>query len=247
MTEKRRGSIIPRTSRKLSESNIYHIVIKGNNSQVLFFDSKDYLFFLKEIKKAVDEYDCKILAYCVMSNHIHLLMKFKEHNTMSNVFKSFGASFVPKYNYKHKRTGPLFNGRFYSSAVNDDAYLFMVLRYIHNNPVSANICNAPSEYQWSSYNDYFSNSEGKISDTDFIESMISNDEFLSLHKNTAKNEINDFIIKSLCDGVDDEELIDFYGKFSNETEITDIVDAMKRGKISNRRMERILKIPKKYI
>ena len=163
------------------------------------------------------------------------------------MFKSFGASFVPKYNYRHNRTGPLFNGRYYSSAVNDDEYLFMVTRYIHNNPVKARICQLPDEYQWSSYNDYYSNANDKIAYTDFIESIISKEEFLELHKQSSENDINDFVIKSLCDGVSDLELVEFFDRAVASKDIISVVDALKKGNISKRKMERLLKVPKKYI
>ena len=121
---------MPRPIRLLSEANVYHIVLKGINSEQIFYDDNDYITFLKVLKKSCDDYDVQVLAYCLMNNHIHLLLKFSENN-IPQVFKSIGASFVLRYNNKYMRTGSLFNGRYYSKAVNTDEYLLTVLKYIH--------------------------------------------------------------------------------------------------------------------
>ncbi len=139
---------MPRHKRLLSEANIYHIVLKGINSQQLFFDDSDYQCFLRLFNNCSKAYNAKIIAYCIMNNHIHLLIKF-DSSDFSALFKSFGASFVPWYNQRYNRSGPLFNGRFYSKPVNDDAYLCAVVKYIHYNPVKAGICSSLSEYKWS--------------------------------------------------------------------------------------------------
>ncbi len=168
-----------RHSRFLSNENIYHIVLKGINGNTLFFDDKDFSSFIMHFKEACVDYDIKIIAFCLMSNHVHFILKFSDNN-MADMFKSFGAKYVPKYNAYHSRTGPLFNGRYYSSPINDDEYLFAALRYIHYNPVSAGICDSPGEYRWSSYNEYITHS-GEITDRDYLESIINDDEFGMIH------------------------------------------------------------------
>ena len=71
---------MPRPIRLLSEANVYHIVLKGINSEQIFYDDNDYITFLKVLKKSCDDYDVQVLAYCLMNNHIHLLLKFSENN-----------------------------------------------------------------------------------------------------------------------------------------------------------------------
>ena len=106
--------------RILSDANVYHIVLKGINSEQIFFDEDDYLSFMNVLKVSCSNYNALLYAFCIMNNHVHLLIKFNENN-MPQMFKSFGASFVFRYNKKYNRSGSLFNGRYFSKAINDDA------------------------------------------------------------------------------------------------------------------------------
>lgn len=166
---------MPRQARKKSESGIYHVMLRGINKQQIFEDDEDcekFMLILQECK-AISEF--KLLAYCLMGNHIHLLIK-PQKETLETVFKRIGGRFVYWYNVKYKRTGHLFQDRFKSEPVEDDAYLLTVLRYIHQNPVKAQICKRPQDYKYSSYAEYAGGS--KLTDTDFIYEIISKEEFL---------------------------------------------------------------------
>ena len=198
---------MPRHTRILSENKIYHIVLKGINSNDIFLSDNDYKLFLKYFKEACVDYNVEIIAYCLMSNHVHFILKFSNEH-MAEMFKSFGAKYVPKYNYIHSKTGPLFNGRYYSSPINDDEYLFAVLRYIHYNPVSAGISREPGDYSRSSYNDYIYHNNS-ITDISFIESLLSDSEFEALH--IVDDNILDefFIMNSKVNGIKQKEIVDF--------------------------------------
>ena len=157
---------IARTMRILSDANVYHIVLKGINSEQIFFDEDDYLSFMNVLKVSCSNYNALLYAFCIMNNHVHLLIKFNENN-MPQMFKSFGASFVFRYNKKYNRSGSLFNGRYFSKAINDDAYLLTVLKYIHFNPVTAKLCAKPGDWKWSSFTEYVYNNNIYVH-TDFI-------------------------------------------------------------------------------
>ena len=161
---------MPRTSRKKSESGIYHIMLRGINRQKVFMDEDDYEKFLQIIKdcKAISGF--KLMAYCLMGNHLHLLMK-EEKEELSQIFKRIGVRYVLWFNNKYGRAGHLFQDRFKSEPVDDDGYFLTVLRYIHQNPVKAGLCKNVSEYRWSSYNDYLRGTG--IADTEFALSMFS--------------------------------------------------------------------------
>lgn len=105
---------------------------------------------LKECK-LVSKY--RIFAYCIMSNHVHLLLKIKKEE-LEQIFRRIGARYVYWYNKKYDRCGHLFHDRFKSEAVEDDAYILTVLRYIIQNPQKAGITDGPEEYEWSSHKDY---------------------------------------------------------------------------------------------
>lgn len=140
---------MPREARLKSESGIYHIMLRGINRQVIFEDEEDcekYLQCLKECKAASG---FVLYAYCLMGNHIHLLMK-EVKEPLGLIFKRIGSRYVFWYNWKYKRSGHLFQDRFKSEPINDDRQFIAVLRYIYQNPVKAKICERPEEYRWSS-------------------------------------------------------------------------------------------------
>lgn len=234
---------MPRTVRRLSENNLYHIVLKGNNSDTLFFSESDYAFFLKEFKRACADYKAEIVAYCLMRNHVHLLIKFAESDSMSLVFKSFGASYCYKYNKKYKRTGRLFNSRYYSKPVNDDEYLFAVLKYIHYNPVNSNICKEPKDYKWSSYIEYQDNCSG-YADKQFIENIMTKNEFDMLHICNENDFIWFFVISNSIEKADDNRIKDFYNELMKNNSLEEAISIMRNAGISTFKMEKVLKIPR---
>ena len=140
---------MPRLPRQKSESGIYHIMLRGINQQTIFEDEEDYLKFIETLKeyKAVSGY--KVFAYCLMSNHIHILIKVEKED-LDLIMKRIGGSYVYWYNWKYYRKGHLFQDRFKSEVVEDDAYFLTVLRYIHQNPVKAGIIKNIDQYKYSS-------------------------------------------------------------------------------------------------
>ena len=127
---------MPRASRVKSESGIYHIMLRGINQQVIFEQSEDYEKFTEMLNKykAISGY--KVFAYCLMSNHIHLVIK-EEKESIDQIIKRIAGSYVYWYNWKYYRKGHLFQDRFRSEPIEDEKYLLTVIRYIHRNPVSA--------------------------------------------------------------------------------------------------------------
>jgi REP element-mobilizing transposase RayT len=144
---------MPRAARRKSETGIYHIMLRGVNKQDLFEDDTDRLEFLDTLFRYKQTSDIELYAYCLMSNHVHLLLKEKGQNTSTYV-KQISSGYVYYFNSKYARTGHLFQERYKSEPVEDDDYFLIVLRYIHQNPVQANIVSSVEEYKWSSYKDY---------------------------------------------------------------------------------------------
>ena len=127
---------MPRQARRKSESGIYHILLRGINRQQIFEDIEDFEKFLEVLKdcKAISDY--KLFAYCLMSNHVHLLIK-EEKEPIEQIMKRIATRFVYWYNIKYQRVGHLFQDRFKSEPVENDAYFMTVIRYIHQNPLKA--------------------------------------------------------------------------------------------------------------
>jgi len=170
--------IMPRLPRVMSKTGIYHIMIRGINQQTIFQDIEDNEKFLDILNASKDASSFKLYGYCLMGNHVHLLIKTMDDD-LGLIFKRIGARYVYWYNLKYKRSGHLFQDRFRSEPVCDDKYFLTVLRYIHRNPINASLCKMPDKYEWSSYKEYIGDAcNTNIVDTDFVYSMIGIDELI---------------------------------------------------------------------
>ena len=169
---------MPRQARKKSESGIYHIMLRGINQQQIYEDAEDYQKFIEILKGCQVLSGFKLYAYCLMGNHVHILLKPQEE-TLEQVLKRIGGRYVYWYNTKYCRTGHLFQDRFKSEPVEDNTYFLTVLRYIHQNPIKAGICKKTSDYLYSSYNEYIDRN-GPL-DYDFVYRLISEEEFEAYH------------------------------------------------------------------
>ena len=162
-----------RTSRKKSVSGVYHVVARGVNRQNIFEYPEDREKYLEILHSVKEISGFKLYGYCLMDNHIHLLIG-EGAESIAVVFKRLGARYVVWFNHKYERTGPLFQGRYHSEIIDDDTYLLSALRYIHQNPVKAGICAGPEGFRWSSYSDYPGKGQG-ITDTAFVLNLFSPD------------------------------------------------------------------------
>lgn len=152
-----------RGRRRISGTNVYHIVSRGNNQENIFLDEKDKIHFLGLMKNDSDKLGVKIYAYCIMTNHTHILLK-SALKTTSLFMQEVNSKYACYYNCKYDKSGHAFQGRFYSSPVETESYLFSCVRYIHNNPVKASIANKIEEYRFSSVREHclIWNPQGKI-------------------------------------------------------------------------------------
>ena len=144
---------MPRVARIKSSTGIYHIITRGINQQNIFSCDDDYERFLNTLSRYCRKSSCEIYAYCLMDNHIHLLLK-EGQEPLATTMKRIGTSYVYYYNWQYNRKGHLFQDRFKSEPVEDDAYFLTVLRYIHLNPIKAGIADDPASYPYSSYSEY---------------------------------------------------------------------------------------------
>ena len=140
---------MPRNKRKLSETGIYHIVIRGINKQLIFEEDEDFNQFLHILSEVKEIADFKLFAYCLLGNHIHLLIR-EGKEPLAQVFKRIGARYVFWFNWKYERNGHLFQDRFLSEPVESDEYFATVLAYIYQNPINAGLSKRTEGYQWSS-------------------------------------------------------------------------------------------------
>ncbi len=128
-----------------------HVVQRGNNRKPCFVRRRDYSIYLAALLDSATRYHVDIHAYVLMTNHVHLLVTPRDNIGVSRMMQQMGRRYVRMFNNAHKRTGTLWEGRFHSSIIDTDRYLFACYRYIEHNPVRAGMVSAPGDYLWSSF------------------------------------------------------------------------------------------------
>ena len=156
---------MPRKARKKSATDIYHVMLRAVNRQQIFYEEEDYQMFLEFLARYKSICGYQLYAYCLMGNHVHLLIKTGE-KPLEQIMKRINTAFVYWYNLKYTRNGHLFQDRYRSEAVETEAYFLTVLRYILRNPVKAGLSRSPEEYRYSSGREYILSEKG-ITDTTF--------------------------------------------------------------------------------
>ena len=138
-----------RKIRKISQTGYYHVMSRGNNKQIIFRDEKDRLKYLSCIKDALKKHDVKLICYCLMTNHTHLVI-YDEDNQLSLFMLTLNSKYASYFNKKYNRVGYLFQDRFKSECIVDERQLLAAYRYVLNNPYKAGLCK-PWDYKWNSY------------------------------------------------------------------------------------------------
>lgn len=154
-----------------------HVILRGNNRNIIFVADEDYHFFIECLQKASEQHGCAIHAYVLMTNHVHLLLTPEHEDSIGKALQSIGRRYVQYFNFTQKRTGTLWEGRYKATLIDSERYLLTCYRYIELNPVRANMVAHPSDYPWSSY---LCHAEGKndklISDHELYGALGKNDE-----------------------------------------------------------------------
>ena len=160
----KQGDEMPRYPRKRSLTGVYHVMLKGIDGRDIFLDEEDKLKFIQNTIKARKKGIFELYAYCLMDNHVHLLIK--ESEEIGTSIKRITVGYVQWHNNKYARTGHLFQNRFLSEPVETESYLLTVIKYIHQNPLKAGIVTQLADYKWSSYLQYLNAYKGITSNID---------------------------------------------------------------------------------
>lgn len=153
---------------------IYHIVTRGNRRSNIFEDNEDRMVYFYKLKESLEKYSGEIYCYCLMSNHVHMIIKTGDI-TISKIMKKLNELYARYFNMKYNLSGHLFQGRYYWELVEDDKYLLEVTRYIHLNPVRANMVKKPEEYAWSSYRMFIGKDSENLINSEKILSYFNSD------------------------------------------------------------------------
>ncbi len=142
---------MPRRARLILPQVPLHIIQRGNNRSVCFYAEEDFLFYLDGLAHALKESGCLLHAYCLMTNHVHLLLTASTVDGPGTMMKILGQRYVQYVNRTYRRSGTLWEGRFRSCLLQEEEYLLACHRYIELNPVRAAMVEHPGMYRWSSY------------------------------------------------------------------------------------------------
>lgn len=129
---------------------IYHVILRGNDRQDIFSDDKDRYRFYEILQKSCERFRHRIHAFCLMTNHVHLAVQVGEI-PLSRIMQNVSLRYTQWFNWRHKKSGHVFQGRYKAVMVDADAYLLELAAYIHLNPVRARITDRPEKHRWSSH------------------------------------------------------------------------------------------------
>ena len=222
---------MPRQARKRAESGIYHVMLRGIDRQMIFEDSEDCLYFIDILQQCREECGFKLYAYCLMGNHVHILLKVEEES-IETIFKRIGGRYVYYYNVKYRRVGHLFQDRFKSEPVENDTYLLTVLRYIHQNPIKAKLCTKIGEYPYSSYAEYLH--ESNMIDTEFVLRILPHKEYIRFNNEPSTDKCLE-IVTTERRGVTDQQAQAIIEKYAHCRTIVEFQS------LDERRKERYIK------
>lgn len=184
---------------------VYHLIQRGNNREFIFKEMEDKEYLLDLIKEYREIMGFELYGYVIMGNHYHLAIRISEA-PLKDIMHRINNKFSRYYNQKHKRSGHVFENRYKGILVIDDRYLLSLVRYIHQNPVSANICEKVGNYIWSSDRYYRTNNQEDIVDIDFILNMFSE------NRTDAIIAYKDFMDENKKEDISAFEQVDVIGK-----------------------------------
>lgn len=166
-----------RKPREKATTGTYHIVIRGLDHRLMFESDRDYKKYIEILEQYKNECKFKLFAYCLMNNHVHLVLQVADVK-LETIFRKINTHYSVWFNMKYQRVGHLLQGRYYSEPIEDMDYLIAAIRYVHANPFKAGLEARPGlNYPWSSIREYQTN-YSIITDIDLILSMVSKENLL---------------------------------------------------------------------
>ena len=189
---------MPRIPREYIETNFFHIMTQGINKKYIFDNPVDIKYYIDIMYKLAEEHNIKLIAYCVMSNHTHVLLEVKDIKDLSKYMQRINMRYGRYYNKKYNRVGYVFRDRYKAEGIYSEKHLYSCIKYIYDNPVKAGICDYAKDYPYSNYKENPSAEE--------------NNTFIDIEEDQEKR----------CKNVIEEVLL------KNEIELTDIKKDVKK-------------------
>ena len=219
---------MPRYPRNYLDTSFFHVMSQGINKSYIFEDEIDIKFYIKNMYEIKDNYSVKIIAYCIMNNHTHVLIETKTTENLSKYMHCLNTRYGLYYNKKHKRIGYVFRDRYKAEGIYSEEQLYNCIKYIYDNPVKAGVCNKAEEYEFSNYK--------KINFTNTREYS-----FIDIEED--KRVVCNKLVKEFLK-VKELKLEELKG---NKTELGELVKILKKHNISFRIISNIIKINREKI
>lgn len=195
---------MPRPKRYHIPGSSYHVMLRGNDGQDIFFSDRDRCKMCLLLQEGIERYGHRIHAFCFMNNHIHLLIQVGAV-PLSKIMQNIAFRYSQNINLRNDRVGHLFQGRFKAILIEENVYFKRLIRYIHRNPVRANLIKDPKDYFWSSHNAYLGQNEIAWLTIDYALSTFDN------IKEIARERYISYILKE----ENKEELLELRKKFKD--------------------------------
>jgi putative transposase len=185
---------MPRKRREYYPGVMLHVTARGNRKQEIFREKEDYLYYLSLIKRAQEKTPFYLHSYCLMTNHVHLLIETIEHSP-SDIILFIHSIYARYFNRKYELVGHVFQERYHATLIKSWRQMLDTSRYIHLNPVKANMTNKPEEYPWSSYRAYISKTSK--------DTIVHTKRLLSEMTNGSKETYKFYVELNIKEGSDD--------------------------------------------
>lgn len=230
-----------RKSRNYIKSSFFHVMVQGINKEYIFNTDIDKKEYLKIMKNTETQYDVEIISYCIMDNHVHLLVRIEKTDDLSKFMHKINTLYALYYNKKYDRVGYVYRDRYKSQIIYSEKQLYICINYIHNNPIKAGICTYPYQYKYSSFINF------SLSNLECISNMQKEQEdekifFLEDEEQTEKEIqklISDYLINN---NIKLEELR------NNKDNLKELIELLRNTyNVSLRKIAVYLKIPRESI
>ena len=235
---------MPRIARSLLCGQFLHVIVQGINKEKIFYKAEYKNEYKKLLQRETKNKNIDIVAYCIMDNHAHMLLFVKETKELSACMQKINTSYAIYFNKKEKRVGIVYRNRYYTKPINSEYHLARCIVYIHRNPVKAGIINNESQYEYSSYNEYYNKKEQDIIIIKSIEDIFGNiDNFRNIMNSIGEVPSKEFEIE---DDIDYNKLIKEY-RSKNLTDDIIIKKLSQEYKMSSRKIAELLGITRYYV
>lgn len=246
---------MPRIARQYLCTSFFHVMVQGINKEFIFKKDKYIKRYLYVMQKNLDKEQIRIIAFCIMNNHAHILMQIKDVKELSKFMQKVNSIYAKYYNYmENERVGYVFRDRYKMEPILDKRQLIQCVKYIHQNPVKANMVDKMSQYKYSSYHYYQDREieENEIFTKEEIrficnENKPSEEEFLDIDFNIEKkidNCISEFVRKEnikVFEIFEKDDILKKLIKYLKQSKNIKYTDIMKRLEITKGTMERLKK------